>query len=250
MKTPAKILSLIAATCFALAAVSRAQIVTYQTETQTGYAGSVATFTSLGGTVGETFTNVSAVTSMTYNFFAGAGNGNTSTQTDLTAVFGQWDGSSFVGGTTVSFGTITIPPSTDSSWSSTLDITGASFRNYSYTFDLTSISSSLVVPVYGYVTNPSDTYALLLTDTTGGTNLGLGLNFSNPFTYGSAYPLGGNSDYVFSQINVVPGSQAVVPTPESGTVAALLGAALVAGLVGFRLRQRRQLALVPAVSTI
>lgn len=243
MKTPAKLLSLFAATCFALAPLSRAQLQTY--ETQTGYGGSVGTFTSLGGSVGETFTNVSSVASLTYNFFAGAGNGNTSTATQLSAVFGQWNGSSFVNGTTINFGTITVPASTDVSWNSHLSITGASFSNYSYTFDLTSISSNLINSQYGYLTNSSSTYMLLLTDQTGNTNLGLGLNFSNPFAYGAAYPLGGNTDYVFSQIVVAPGSQQLVPTPEASTIVSVLAIGFVVALVGFRLRQRRQLALVP-----
>ena len=242
MKLSAKFLSLFPATCLAFVTYSHAQLVTY--ETQTGYAGSVGTFTSLGGTVGETFTNVSSVASMTYNFFAGAGNGNTSTATDLTAVFGQWNGSSFVNGTTVSFGTITIPASTDASWSSTLSITGATYKNYSYTFDLKGVTSGLIDPTYGYLTNASDTYALLLTDTTGNTNLGLGLNFSNPFTYGAAYPLGGNTDYVFSQIVVTPGSESPV-VPESSTVASALAALFVAGIVVLRLRQRRRQQLAP-----
>ena len=245
MKTPAKLLLVLAATSFALFGTARAQLQTY--ETQNGYFGSTFTFSTFGGTMGETFTNVSSVASLTFNFFAGSGNGNVANATSLTTTFGEWNGTGFVSGSTVTFGTILVPASTDAAWANNLSITGQSFKNYSVLFDFTTLTSSLINSNYGYLTSASKTYAFLLTDLSGGTsNLALGANFSNTFQYGAGYPLGGTSDLVFSEIAVAPGNQQLVPTPEAGTVATLVAATLVAALVGFRLYQRRKLELVPA----
>lgn len=248
MKHTAKLLSFFSAICFAFVSSSSAQLQTY--ETQTLYTGSTITFNAggapLGGdTLGQTFSNVSAVASMTYNFFTAS-----STAGDnLTAVFGQWNAGteSFIGGTTVSFGTINIPAS--NTWTETL---GAN-ATFEYEFDLLSLSEtfpSLIDATYGYLTSSSSTYALMLTNTGGPTNLALGQTNTNAFAYGQAYLGGGeySRDWTFSQIVVAPGNQNIVPIPESSTVAALLGTAFVAGLVGFRVRQRRQLALVPVAA--
>jgi hypothetical protein len=227
---------LFAASALALSGVARAQLQTF--ETQSAYQGS--TFTFFGGTLGQTFSNVSAVKSMTYNFFSGSG--GTTSATNLQAVFGEWSGSAFVGGTTVSFGTINVP-SSSSGWSTITNGFGT-FNTYAYDFDLTSIGSPLVHSFFGYLTDSSKTYALMLTDLTGGANgLALGLTNSNAFAYG-ATNLGFN-DWTFAQIVVAPGNQELVPVPESSTVAAIGSAVLVAGLVGFRLRQRRAAAQAP-----
>lgn len=237
---------LFAATSVAFASLCHAQIITYSTDTQHNYGGSVATISpDLGSSAGEKFTNISAMTSMTYNFFAGSANGNVSALTNLTATFGEWNGSGFVSGTTVDFDPFTVQASTDASWSETLSITGAAFRNFSYTFDFTTLDSNLVDGLYGYVTNPAKTYALILTNTSGATNLALGVNYSDPFAYGGAFGTTG-PDFVFSQISVVPGTQTI--TPEPGTVAGILGCLFVAGLVGFRLYQQRQTGLAPVVA--
>lgn len=249
MKTLTRILTL-SATFVALIGSARAQLATYeqQYETQTGYFGSSLTFSTFGGSMAQTFSNVSAVSSMTYNFFNGTSSGPTSAAT-LTATFGEWNGSGFVTGTTVDFGTISIPASNSGLWSSSLSITGGSYANYSVTLDLTSLTSNLINSTYGYLTSSTKTYALLLTDSTAATdNLALGGNFSNNFTYGAAYPIGGSADWVFSQIVVVPDTIQLVPTPEAGTVASIAAAVLVAGLTSFRLRQRRQLALAPVAA--
>ena len=84
----------------------------------------------------------------------------------------------------------------------------------------------------------------MLTNLTGSTNLGLGFNFSSSFSNGIASPFN-SGDWVFSNIALVPGNVNLSPVPESGTIAAITGAVLVAALVGFRLRQRRQLTLAP-----
>lgn len=251
MKTYAKILVLLAASCLAFVSVSRAQPTTFTT--QPAYSGSAFTF-GASTTLGQTFSNVYSVSSMTYNFFIGAG-GSTSS-TNLTATFGQWNGSSFIAGTTVTFGTITIPPS--SAWTASLTNSFNTYSTYQLTFDLTNtgsnpiINSTLASPVtsgvtldsvYGYMTSPSSTYALLLTNTGGASNLALGLTNTDAFAYGSASPLNFN-DWTFAQIAV----QTSNPVPESSTVAAILGATLVAGLVIFRLRQQRQLVPVSATA--
>lgn len=220
----------IAASALALASVGRAQLQTF--ETQSAYQGSTFTFT--GGTLGQTFFNVSAVKSMTYNFFSGSGGATLAT--DLTATFGEWNGSGFVSGTTVSFGTITVPASS-SGWT-TLTNSFGTFNTYAYEFDLTTINSAFINDTFGYLTDSSKTYALMLTDTTGGSNnLALGLTNTNAFAFGATNF--GFNDWTFAQIVVAPGNQQLVPVPESSTVAAVGSAALVAGLVGFRLRQRR-----------
>jgi hypothetical protein len=224
-----------------------AQVQTSTVDTRPSYAGSAITFNS-NGTLGEAFNNVSAIKSMTYDFFAGTG-GNTSS-TQLSAVFGQWNpGTGFVSGTTVSFGTITIPPANGGAWASTLTNGPANntYANFAYTFDLTSLSSNLVDPTYGYLTNPNSTYALLLTNTGSADGLALGLTNVDAFSSGYAYPTGffDGSDWTFAQLVYVPGNVSLNSTPEPATVAAMCGLALVGALAILRRRQR-QLALVAA----
>lgn len=241
MSARTKFASLISVGFLTFALPLSAQLITYQT--QTDYSGSVSTFGTSGSskTRGQIFTDVSAVKSMTYNFFAGSGFGNLASTTSLSAVFGEWNTgtNSFVSGTEVSFGMIVIPASGSAGWSSTLALTGDAFANYSHTFNLAGLSSSLVHSTYGYLTDSAKSYALMLTNVTGSfTNLGLGLSNDDLFGYGYAR---GQSDYdyVFSQIVVAPGSQTLVPIPETGTVVSLAALVLVAGLAVLRVRQRR-----------
>jgi len=248
MRAFSKFLPLVAAALVAFVGSASAQIITSY-ETQTDYSGSVTTFGASGGsaTKGEIFTNVSAVKAMTYNFFAGTA--GISSATTLSATFGEWNGVSFVGGTTVSFGTITIPASTDVSWASTLAVTGAAFNNYSYSFDFTTLSGSLINATYGYLTDSTKAYALMLTNTTGSvTNLGLGLNTADNPDYGYKGFAASGEDWVFSQIVVYGGNQQLVPVPESSTVASLAVGAMVFGLVGFRMNQRRRAAVAPVAA--
>lgn len=227
-----------------LTPLARAQLQTY--DTRPFYAGDVITFAA-GASKGEVFTNVSAVKSLEYNFFAGSQGNNQST--NLTAVFGEWNGSSIVAGTSVSFGTINIPAASGGQWSSTLANNGGAFPNFSYSFDLSSISSGLIDPTYGYLTDPTKSYIMLLTNTSG-TNTGLGLgeidsSGTDAFAYG--YEKGtSDRDWTFAQIVVAPGNQnlGITPIPESSTVAAIVGAVFIFGLIGLRLRQR-QLVAVP-----
>jgi len=243
MKT--SLLAFAAAALFA--AVAHAQLVTY--DTRPFYVGNAITFDADSGTTtqGEVFTNVLAIKSMTYNFFTGTSGNNIAST--LTAVFGQWNGSGFVNGTTVDFGTITIPAATSGQWSSTLANdahSGGAFLNFAYTFDLSSISSSFTNATYGYLTNASNSYAMMLTlQDSNDTGVALGEISGNPFAYG--YEEGTPSrDWTFAQLAVVPndGDHSIAPAPEPATVAAMCAALLIGGLAFLRLRQR-QLALVP-----
>lgn len=236
MKTASKFLSFFAASCLALASSAFGQLVTY--ETQSTYQGSTFTFS---GPLGQTFTNVSAVASMTYNFFSGSGS---STATSLTATFGQWTGSAFVGGTTVDFGTINIPASGGLGWTTLVNATpGSPYSTYEYQFDLTSLSAtypSMINENFGYLTSAANTYALMLSPVSG-SGLGLGFTNTDAFAYGATNV--GFNDWSFAQIVIAPGDQ-IIAVPEAGTVASIVGGIFIAGLVGLRMRQRRQMALV------
>ncbi len=229
MNTSAKTISLIAATLLAFITPAKAQLQTF--ETVSVWAGSNFTF-GTGSTMGQTFSNVYAVKSMTYNFFATG----TAAATTLTATFGQWNGAGFIGGTTVSFGTINIPASNSGFWSPLNTTYGLAnnINTFAYTLDLATLSSGLIDTTYGYLTNPGSTYALMLTNTTGSaTNLGLGLTNTDAFPFGATNF--GFNDWAFAQLVVAPTN----PVPESSTVASVATGLLVAGLVGYRVRQRR-----------
>lgn len=227
---------------------AQAQIETY--DTRPYYEGSTTTF-SAGTTIGQTFTNVLAVQSMTYNFFQGTG--SLSGPVTLEAVFGQWNmsTSSFIAGTTVTFtGGASIDAA--NTWNSTLVNGHGSYPTFEYTFDLSNTAlwsdpNTLLNNTTGYETNAGNVYALMLTNSGASTNLALGqTNTSSAFSFGQAYQGGGDyfRDWTFAQLNVVP-----VPTPESSTVASIAAALLVAGLMVLRLRQRRQqLALAPVTA--
>jgi len=234
MKNYAKTLLLVAATCFALVSTSKAQLVTF--ETISSWTNSVQTFTA-NRFFAQTFTGVTEVQSMTYRF---ASSSNSFGSLNLTATFVEWNGGSTVAtsvGTTVqSVGTITIPGS--GSWSYD------SGRNtYYYDYQL----------VLNQATDADKTYAMLLQTSTAGSPIGLSFTNSDAFEYGTLaqqYSTTGVAsipfqDWGFAQLVVAP---YVAPTPESGTMAAIAGAVLVAGLVGLRLRQRRQLALAPVTA--
>jgi hypothetical protein len=262
MKSPAKLLFAFAATCLAFVSSSRAQVLT-NTDTYAGYNSSAITFGSFGGSLYQTFSNVSAVQSMTFNFFTTSSPAAAST---FTATFGQWNGSSFVGGTTVSFGTINVPTTTDntpilgpsaaqvnaSGWTNNGPIGNFNGFSVQRMFDFTSLIDPLVSPTYGYTTSSSNTYAMMITQTSGPNTLALGANFTNPLqTSGVGFDGTtnlGTTDWVFSQMAVYAGNQNLTAVPESSTVAAIAGVVLVAGLVTMRMRQRRQLAAVPVAA--
>lgn len=235
MKPIKKLLTLIlAAASLAFVGSAKAQLMTY--ETLSSWSGNVITFNSNGATMGQTFSNVTAISSMTYTFVSAS---NASAAGTLQATFGEWNGSSFVNGTTTDMGIINVPSS--STWAT--DPNGATLvRNATtyYAFNSTLSFNSL------YLTNPSKTYAMMLTNTSGGaTSFGLGLVLPDSgFSYGSGYPFSGVGDWAFSQIVLTPAD--LTPVPESSTVAAIFGTTLVAGLAGFRARQRRKNAAAAA----
>lgn len=231
MKNYAKTLLLVAATCFALVSTSKAQLVTL--ETISNWTGSVYTFTA-NRAYAQTFTGVTEVQSMTYRF---ASTSTSEAALNITANFVTWNNTSNIntatGSTVQSVGSITIPAS--STWN--FDPV-----RHTYYFDYQIVLDQ--------VTNANQTYAMVLQSSV---DSGIGISFTNDdaFAYGEATrqnSSGGGlsyfgSDWGFSQLVVAP---YVAPTPEAGTMAGIAGAVLVAGLVGFRLRQRRQLAPVAA----
>jgi hypothetical protein len=241
-----KNLSAAVVTLAALVGSASAQLQTF--ETQSAYRGSVITFIP-GDTRGEIFSNVSAVKSMTYNFFVGAGASGVSISSNFEATFGEWDSTNeaFVAGTTVAFSTINVPASDSGNWT-TLTNGSGSYSTFAQAFDLSTLSSELISPTFGYLTSSSKSYAMMLTlNGSVAPNLGLGQSNNNAFAFGisSDNPL---RDWTFSQIVVAPGDQQLVPVPESSTVALAATGALVAGLVGFRVRQRRRAAAAMPVA--
>jgi hypothetical protein len=246
MNTAFKNLSAAVVTLAALVGSASAQLQTF--ETQSAYRGSVITFIP-GDTRGEIFSNVSAVKSMTYNFFVGAGASGVSSSSNFEATFGEWDSTNeaFVAGTTVAFSTINVPASDSGNWT-TLTNGSGSYSTFAQAFDLSTLSSELISPTFGYLTSSSKSYAMMLTlNGSVAPNLGLGQSNNNAFAFGisSDNPL---RDWTFSQIVVAPGDQQLVPVPESSTVALAATGALVAGLIGFRVRQRRRAAAAMPVA--
>lgn len=235
MKLSAPLLLVLAASAFA--SLGSAQVIT-NTSSHSGYIGSSINFGS-GGTLYQTFTNVSAVQSMTFNFFTTS----STTGDSFSATFGEWNGSTLVGGTTVSFTNFTVPAS--GTWTNQ---TVGTFNGptYQQLLDLTTLTNPNVNGTFGYLTDSSKTYAMVLTNLGSGSTVGLGLNTSNPFSFGGSNF--GPADWVFSQMAVYEGNQTLVPIPETSTVAAIAGAVLVAGLVIVRTRQRRLLALAGAAA--
>lgn len=235
---------LLTAGILASAGVVKAQLQTY--ETVTAWEGSGFTFSgnlaNANSTRGQVFFDVSAVKSMTYNFFTTG----VASATSLQAVFGEWNGTSLVSNTTVSFGTIVIPASTSGQWvplNTDYGVENGTFT-FAQTFDLATLvaqstSSANVSGTFGYLTDSSKSYALMLTNTTGvNTNVALGLTNDDVFAYGYARGFSDN-DWAFSQIVVAPGNQTLVPIPESSSAAAVGSVMLVAFLANARMRQRR-----------
>lgn len=246
MKNSTKLLTL-AASFLAFSSASFAQLLT-TVSTEADFSGSLLTFGAFnvaGSTRTQTFTNVSAVKSLTYDFFTTATASSVTART-FTATFGEWNGSALVGGTTFSIPNFTVPDAT--TWS-TQTVGGFTGLTYQVTVDFSSALNDPKIwnPTYGYVTDSTKTYAMVIHNTGAATQMGLGFTDIDSYANGTA-TFNPGVDYVFSQITTVPGNQTLVPVPESSTVAAIAGSVLVAGLVTFRLRQRRQLALAPALA--
>jgi len=245
----------IAAICLALAPLIHAQVQTYQTVSN--YAGT-SNFSvpsdpiayQSDNTAGETFTNLYGISSLTYNFF-----GSPAANTTLSAEFAVWNGSgdNFDPANYVvvhDFGTFTVnqfvAPNANG-WT-TLTNGHGSFNTFAQQFDFSNLAEDSNPLTSYFETSPSATYALLVTNTTGTTtNFGIGFS-GNSFSFGTALIGVGSvtQDYTFSQIAVVTTD----PVPESSTIASVLALVLVAGLVIFRLRQRKQqLETAPAMAS-
>lgn len=221
----------------------RAQTIT-TFETFSDWSGSGYTFTA-NRIYAQTFTSISAMQKMVYKFTSSNATSSSGMSLDVKLV--EWNpnavtAAASVGATVHDFGaqSITAP----NTWTETL---GGGMIGFDLTLDL--------VPTYGVTgitLDPSKTYAMMMvsaTGTPGGSGIGLAFTNDDSFAFGAAarqstvtamnQDLG--YDWGFTQT-------VVTVVPESSTVAAIAGALLVAGLVGLRLRQRRQQALVPVTT--
>jgi hypothetical protein len=250
MKLAARSFAVFAATLVAFIAPLRAQLVTYQTvqpeagpPAVSGYSGSVSSFN--GGSrasQGEIFTNVLAIDSMTYNLFT-TGSPVAST---LQATFGEWNTTSnSFAGTTLNLGQKAVQ--SIGGWSQ-ITIATDTISTFTLSFDISAANGGL------YLADPAKSYALLLTQVTAGQlNYGIGrTDGETDFAYGTGAYVGSTNvystpgqDYTFAQIVVVPNdgnhTVPITPVPEASTVASAAALAMVGALVGFRVRQRRQL---------
>lgn len=223
MKTRLQILFVSAV--FAVAGSARAQVVTYETISQ--WSGSVITLTS-GQSYAQTFSNVLQVESMTYKF--ASYNNTSSSATTFSAAFVEWNvGSNTAGALVQNLGTINLPPSNTWTEFTTFTVDGEDTNIFTYELPIT----------LNAITSASTTYALVLTANQQRNNLGFTLTNNNAFNHGHAVGYSA-FDWGFSQIAVEP-----APIPEASTVVSLMGVCFAAGLVGLRLRQRRQLAAAP-----
>ncbi len=275
-KLPSPTLLLAAASAaFLLASPARAQIETFNTiVANTG--GENINFTS-GDNVAlsQTFGNVAELNSLTYEFIQ---NGTDSVDQTLNAYLVQWNTANNSVMSTITtesapnsrasdvtaalsstpLQSFVVPPAAGDSygtWSTDTYQGGGTYPDFR---ERLSMNTYL---------DPTLTYAVVLIDSSGANgSLGLpgvvtiGNSFNgygtgyqnypayNPYTTitsmeGSAgnYALSGPpyTDYGFSQIALVPGSN-IVPTPEPRTAAFIICALLVAGLVGRQLVLRRQ----------
>jgi hypothetical protein len=249
MKTHAKYL-LLAATCFAFAGIARAQYVTISDDTGS-WSGSTITFNAAGAnysTQGEEITNAIAIQSVTYTFLSTSING---LGASLSAALVQLGGGGSYS-TIASLGTINIP--NVNTWTGTLTYGQTTAYTYQGSLNLSFTDTSNL--------NPSNTYAVLLTNTGNtGTSFGLGyinLPLTGPgtsdlvgagYNYGTGIYAAPGSNWTFSDVTFVPGGN-TIPSPEPATLAAWAGVILVAGLVFFRLRQRQGAEAIPAFTTI
>lgn len=229
MRALAKSALCLAATALAFPALSHAQLVTYETVSKE--TGSVYTLNP-ETTLTQTFTNVWTVDTLVYRFTYSSTGGDA---IDFTAYFGEWNTSTNTLDSVLGSWTLSVPAT--SSFQAYSNVVNNHTYNYNgYDAGLSLASFSL---------DPSKTYGILLANETGNpTNTGLqAIVAANPFTYGygvATTDFGGGfsntttfPDWGFYQITVTP-------APEASTTAAIIGITFVAGLVGFRIRQRRR----------
>jgi hypothetical protein len=224
---------LVFAALASLASVGRAQLLTADTLTgfdaATAWTNGLALNSGVGLT--QTFTNISSIEEATFRFIVQGS--PTFGATNLTAYFSFWSLNDAVA--QIDPGSTTISLAADTGW-----ISDSGYLYYDATMDLSSYASSL---------NPAITYGLTFVGdaTTAGAGILIagastpyadGSTFTNPavssfidLTGGGAF-LSGN-DFAFT-------AGALSPVPEASTVTVLIAAIFVAGLVAYRIRQRRQ----------
>jgi hypothetical protein len=265
MKTIASITFLIAAASTALVSTARAQIETFNTiadynDPSLG-SSSIHGFNT-GTALTQTFSDVSEITTMTYQFLEKSTPVGINAGDNITAYFVQWtpgggDSSGEAASSTALFSeSFNVPEVGSAGWATDeyADDSGT-YQGYNVTL---SIDQFL---------NPSDTYAVILVDTSSTGTIGLmslenNNNSPDEADSGDAFNLGNDyskngvtngltqlssgssnfagGDWGFEQLDVVPGGNNLVPVPEPKQAAAALAALFVAVLVGSRLYSRRQ----------
>jgi hypothetical protein len=237
-----------------LAPSARAQIETYDTVTSYGNTGSLGqpsgVYSIAGGTAfGQTFTNVLEMDDLTFQFVSASNGTSTSgSSTSLTAYLVGWNTSTntVISGAPLFTQSFTIPPTNDTGEGG---FTAVSPDDSNAGNSYGAFALNLTVDT---ILNPSDTYAMMLIDTTGSnTDLGIETVWNDyPFTSGellapfqvpslgsltilSPLEIGGTA-LGFSQISVVPEGN-VIPSPEPRTAAVALCGLFVTILVGRRL---------------
>lgn len=243
----------------ALAGVARAQLIDVRTyDTTVSWDGASLLGLKYNTAYTETFTDVYAVYSMTYRFIASNQAHPSSNPVSFSAYFAQWNTATNqpIGAPISSFTFSVGAPNAFTGY----DANNSDSYDY-YDAALTLNDSSL---------DPTKTYGLILVPTgvgAGGTGVALQeLPFSAgtdvfplgqadssvgssstqltysalASTYTGSAAFGVNSDYGFSQIQVLTN------VPEAHTTAAIFAGVFVAGMIGYRTWQRRRVAaLVP-----
>lgn len=221
-------------TLAALTSAGRAQVLTADTLSSTAAASQF--YVSSGSAMTQTFSDISSIESLTFRMLADTS--NTFGVSTVDYYFSEWDSdSSLATGTAIAEGTANVDAS--SAW---LAVTyGSTSYNYSdVSLDLSSVATGL---------DPAKTYAISFFNASGGSSYGLGrLDTSEYLGGGIFFATGVTSGAdlkIQSEINDSPqgllfSAESLSPVPESGTTAVLFAGMFVMGLVGWRLRQRRQ----------
>lgn len=230
------------AAVFGLIAVSAsAQITTFIT--YPAYSGSDISGGS-GKAFTQTFTHVLGVQEMTYRFVRSSN----SAATNVSWYFAEWDTTTNRATALLASNSFSVP-------------SGNSFTTYQYTDPVDGpidyLGYDLTINLNATSLNATKTYAMILLNPSTQLKLQLidsaNIPTANQFQWGAAYNATGISNFgdlttTTSSPYAPPGTdwgfaQIVVdlaPVPEPATAAAGLGAVLIAGLVGFRMLQRRR----------
>ncbi len=232
-----------------MAVVARGQPETISTDLPE-WTGSVTTFSGAGSgssqvSLGEALTGVIAIESVTYTFVSSTLSSNVGGTLDAALV--QWNQTNNTYTTVQSLSPVSI--NAPDTWTDSISYNNGNASTYSssVTFDLSFTNTANLTPADAYVVLLSNTSSQATTFGLGTVNAAL----TGPYVGNLAdgvYTNAANTrlvdpttNWTFSSISAVPVGN-VVPSaaPESGTIAAMAGVVLVAGLVVYRMRQRRE----------